>query len=71
MQQLPQALPRSLMPMLLMAANASAAVEVSAPMTVQYTDPASRRVLVDESQAVTLTVTESKPVAKELSLIHI
>ncbi|QTR54012.1 DUF11 domain-containing protein [Thiothrix unzii] len=65
MPQLPQALPRSLMPMLLMAANASAAVEVSAPMTVQYTDPATQQVLVNESQAVTLTVTESKPVAKE------
>ncbi|QTR50152.1 DUF11 domain-containing protein [Candidatus Thiothrix anitrata] len=48
-----------------MAANASAAVEVSAPMTVQYTDPATQQVLVNESQAVTLTVTESKPVAKE------
>jgi hypothetical protein len=57
MPQLPQALPRSLMPMLLIAAKASAAVEISAPMTVQFTD-ATQQTHTATSQAVTLAVTQ-------------
>ncbi|MBU0653989.1 MAG: DUF11 domain-containing protein [Gammaproteobacteria bacterium] len=60
MPQLPQALPRSLMPMLLIAAKASAAVEISAPMTVQFTDPATQRVQSAQSQPLTLAVSKKQ-----------